>query len=137
MWDEEEDVDEEGQQCQEESQNAENEDPEQIAWRVRWRMQVRYAGEDQHDESEETCDRVDNKDLADGFACCDWDAEVFFEAVASKEWSCDMLACVDACLSLLRNSAYLDHIPRSHGYTVHHYNTQKLPSSHPYAPRAE
>lgn len=46
-------------------------------------MKVRDAGENQHDEREETGDRVDNEHLADGFACCDWNAEVFFEAVAS------------------------------------------------------
>lgn len=61
-----------------------------------WRVQVRYPGEDQHDEREETCNRVNNKHLADGFACCDGDAKVLLEAVISEKRSCDMLAVVHA-----------------------------------------
>lgn len=80
MRDEEKDIDEEREECEKKCKDAEDEDTKEVAWGVRWCVEVGDAGEDEHNEGEEAGDGVDYQDSGDGAAGCDGNVKVVFVA---------------------------------------------------------
>jgi hypothetical protein len=63
---EEQDIDEEAQEAEEEVEDAHNEQQQQVPSRVGWAVQMSNDGENEHDKSYESGDRVDDQKSREG-----------------------------------------------------------------------